>query len=161
MVRKNKERTQATSCGGVVWRESDGFVELLLIKQFSHQNRWGVPKGHTHEGEQLAECAVREVREETGVDVTLGLRLPDVHVSHAHEDKTVVSFLARPVGDDTPKHDDPDSEVADARWFGIHELPEILVYQRPLVAAAVQLIISKLADAGRPRMPMGPPEPVR
>ncbi len=59
---------EVEAAGGVV---KNGKGRLLMI----HRNgRWDLPKGHWEEGESIAECALREVEEETGVD---GLRLGD------------------------------------------------------------------------------------
>lgn len=147
MAKKNMESRKTTSCGGLPWRLKAGRLEILLIKQFAHKDRWGIPKGHVHEGETLEQCALREVREEAGVVVNLGARLPDAHINYKGEDKTVVSWLAKPVGNDEPRHDDPDSEVADARWFDVAQLPEILVYQRPLIASAVEALFKAINSA--------------
>jgi len=134
------------SCGGLPWRQRDGRIEVLLIKQFAHKDSWGIPKGHMHPGETQEECAIREVREEAGVQVVLGMKLPDVGCLTQNEDKTVVSWLCTVVGSDDPRHDDPDSEVADARWFDVGELPTIHVYQRPLVATGVEALFKHLEN---------------
>jgi len=146
MKKKNKGRKKVTSCGGIVWRQIDGRTEILLIKQFAHKERWGIPKGHVDEGETLEECAVREIREEAGVHSKLESRLPDCFVQNDKEDKTVVSWLATPIGSHEPNHNDPDSEVADARWFDITALPEIMVYQRTLIDAAVNEVLALLEN---------------
>lgn len=146
MSKKNKERRKkTTSCGAVVWRINEGKLELLLIKQFAHKDSWGIPKGHVHEGESLEECALREVREETGVNVKLGTRLPDCTANLKNENKTVVSFLAVPVGSHEPLHDDPDSEVADARWIPVDALPKLVVYQQSLLATAIEALTTPAA----------------
>jgi 8-oxo-dGTP diphosphatase len=149
MKEKNKGRKKTTSCGGLVWRLREGQVEVLLIKQFAHKERWGIPKGHVDKGETLEECAVREIREEAGVNVKLGLRLQDAFIKNDAEDKTVVSWLAEPVGSHEPNHNDPDSEVADARWFNVAQLPEIMVYQRPLIASAVNAVFELLENGNK------------
>jgi len=143
MKEVNKARTKTTSCGGLPVRRREGKVEVLLIKQFAHKDSWGIPKGHMHEGETQEQCAIREIREEAGVEVKLGQRLPDVGTVFRDEDKTVVSWLTEVVGSDEPRHDDPDSEVADARWFDINALPTLHVYQRPLIAAAVDILMGQ------------------
>lgn len=138
-MKKNKEALQkTTSCGAIAWRiADDSHLEILLIKQFANKDSWGIPKGHVDAAETLEGCAMREVLEETGVTVSLGDRLPDCFVTAGNENKTVVSFMATPVGDHEPKLNDPDCEVADARWFDLARLPTIVTYQRDLVAHAV------------------------
>ncbi|MGK7310597.1 MAG: NUDIX hydrolase, partial [Candidatus Longimicrobiales bacterium M2_2A_002] len=55
-----------TSAGGVVYRRDDGVVHFLLIRD--PYGNWGLPKGHVEPGEAVEETAVREVREETGIE---------------------------------------------------------------------------------------------
>ena len=57
---------QETSAGGVVYRLADGHPLFLLIRD-SYQN-WGFPKGHLESGERAEDAALREVREETGIE---------------------------------------------------------------------------------------------
>jgi len=160
MKKKNKGRRKTTSCGTVTWRVTNGRIELLLIKQFEHNDSWGIPKGHIDEGESLEACAIRETREETGVHVALGERLADMYIENNHEDKTVVSWLARPTGSEEPLHDDPDSEVVDARWFGVDELPRVHLYQRVLIASAVEKLWEVVKDVEK-RKPVSQPEELR
>ena len=57
---------QETSAGGVVYRIRGGDPLFLLIRD-SYQN-WGFPKGHLEPGEAAEDAALREVREETGIE---------------------------------------------------------------------------------------------
>ena len=59
-----------TSCGAVIARQTDTGCEILLIR---HENggHWAFPKGHVEENETETETALREIREETGLAVTL------------------------------------------------------------------------------------------
>src|SRR5690606_37487395 len=54
------------SAGGIVFRARDGVPHVLLIRD-PYRN-WGLPKGHLENGEDEAAAALREVREETGLE---------------------------------------------------------------------------------------------
>jgi 8-oxo-dGTP pyrophosphatase MutT (NUDIX family) len=71
----NKKKTQGkgrtgperreTSAGGIIFRIRAGVVEVFFIKD--SYGRWSFPKGHQELGETLAETAIREISEETGM----------------------------------------------------------------------------------------------
>ena len=58
------------SCGPLVYRKKQDRLELLLIR---HKNggHWSFPKGHVETGETEPQTALREIKEETGLDVGL------------------------------------------------------------------------------------------
>ncbi len=64
--KRNHRAKLETSAGGVVYRVQNGEPLFLLIRD-SYRN-WGFPKGHLEDDEQPYAAAVREVREETGLD---------------------------------------------------------------------------------------------
>mgnify|MGYP000436257111 CR=1 FL=1 len=55
-----------SSAGGVVFRIGDDGVEVVVIR--THEGRWQLPKGWIEPDETMEQTAVREVREETGLD---------------------------------------------------------------------------------------------
>jgi len=63
---RDQKAKRETSAGGVVFRR-DGARTLVLLIRDAHRS-WGFPKGHVEAGEAFPEAAVREVREETGLD---------------------------------------------------------------------------------------------
>lgn len=140
MMGKKYSNEEIISCGAITWRLKQGVVQILLIKQFHDKDLWGIPKGHINKDESITSCAIREVFEETGVLVELGVRLSDCLIRNKSKQKTVVSFLAIPLSHDEPKHDGYDSEVADAKWFIVTNLPNLVSYQQVLIKEACDLI---------------------
>ncbi len=67
------------SCGAVVFRRGPGEPRYLLIRE--HNGFWGFPKGHTEEGESERDTALREIKEETGLSISLieGFRRENCH----------------------------------------------------------------------------------
>ncbi|MCH8560562.1 NUDIX hydrolase [Nesterenkonia sp. DZ6] len=63
------------AAGALCWRLRRGELEVLVIHRPRYDD-WSFPKGKLDEGETLPECAVREVREEIGLKVRLGMPLP-------------------------------------------------------------------------------------
>lgn len=63
------------AAGAVCWRNGAEGIEVALIHR-PRYNDWSWPKGKVEPGETLPEAAIREVREETGFDVRLGVPLP-------------------------------------------------------------------------------------
>src|SRR3990172_5162316 len=59
-----------TSAGGVVYRKSREKIEFLIVQHSGH-HRWVLPKGWIDAGETKEETAVREVKEEAGVEAEI------------------------------------------------------------------------------------------
>ena len=84
------------SCGAIVYRKSHGNIQILLIKHVN-SGHWSFPKGHTEGEETEAETALREIKEETGIDVILDTTFRETVSYSPKKDtqKIVVYFLAK------------------------------------------------------------------
>ena len=114
-----------TSYGGVVVRDGD----VLVITPAGRPDVCTLPKGGAHAGESEEATAVREVREETGVEARIGEHLGDVEYWYRRGGlrvfKTVGFYLCDYVSGDTADHD---QEVDEARWMPLERARTELSY---------------------------------
>lgn len=84
------------SAGALVWRVRDGELQVLSVHRPRYDD-WSWPKGKLDEGETLPQCAIREVAEETGKQVTLGQPLPSLRYPISSGKQKVVRYWAAQV----------------------------------------------------------------
>lgn len=145
-------RTQkVTSAGGVVFRQEEDGLEVLVCGRKS-DGLWALPKGTPEPGETLEQTALREVREETGVEAEIDAQIGDIKYwfSRPHEgvryDKTVRHFLMHPVGGDISLHDHEFDEV---RWMAVQQALKLLTYQNEIrmLRQALEMVDGRDAEA--------------
>src|SRR3979411_1533626 len=99
---------RSTAAGGVVLRDSEHGAEVALLGRVN-DGSWVFPKGTPTAGESLMETALREVREETGLDVRIIRPLGEMTYSFAaageRVHKIVHFFLMEATGGDPSLHD--------------------------------------------------------
>lgn len=116
---------------------------FLLVQERKHDNAWYLPAGRVEPGESIADAAVRETLEESGVDVRLTGILRVEHTPRSRSARLRVVFLAEPRGDTTTKQK-PDRESLGAEWVSLNELPTY-----PLRGPLVEEVINYVANGGR------------
>lgn len=137
---------EQVSAGGVVYRGTGTSVEIAIVQVVSEM-RWQLPKGIIDEGETSEEAAIREVREEAGVEAELVAPIDTIAywftADHEGErrryHKFVHFFLMSYKSGDVTDHDD---EVTEARWVGIKTALEMLDFksERAVVEKAAAII---------------------
>ena len=104
-------------------------MEVVLVGR-SHAGIWALPKGTPLPGETIEQVAVREVQEETGLQVHLITYIGSISYSfvrdHVRYHKQVRHFLLEPIGGDTALHD---HEYDRVEWFPLAEACRRLTYQ--------------------------------
>ena len=108
---------------------------LLLVRQSYRREGWGFPGGLMRRGEDPADAAVRELREELSIDVELQ-GLPVVVIDSPQRRVDVVFNARLSEGSEAPERTTHSPEISDARWFPPDGLPELLP---EATAALVQL----------------------
>lgn len=135
------------SAGGVMYRHSPDGIEVTLI---AHKNGsvWAFPKGTVKKGETIEHAALREVKEETGMNGK-AIRFIgntgywfNVTADNTKCRKTVRYFLLEYVSGDPLEYSD---EVSDVKWFSISEATETLTFRSDIeiLKMAVELIPPK------------------
>ena len=135
------------SAGGVVFRGEKDRLEVVIVA-VGGQNRWQLPKGLVDKGEKPEITAVREAREEAGVDSEVVQHIETIEYWFAGLDggervrfhKHVHFYLLRYVGGDTRDHD---WEVNEARWVPIDDATRQLAFdsERRVMERAKELLV--------------------
>jgi 8-oxo-dGTP pyrophosphatase MutT (NUDIX family) len=136
------------AAGGVLYRTADTGTEIMMIFR---RGVWDLPKGKKEETESFRECAVREVAEETGMEVGEPERhLTDTRHEYVldgeHVAKTTKWYSMKPVdpgADPVPQHEE---EIELARWTGISEARKMPAYDNLI---AVINAFERKVTAGR------------
>lgn len=134
------------AAGAVVWRVIDGKLRILLIHRTKYRDIT-LPKGKVDPGEMLAETAVREVHEETGIRVSLGV---PVGVSRYHlpsSKQKVVHYWAAEATADAIRASTfvPNKEIAAVEWASLKKARSRLSYP---VDLEILDFFAKLVDDG-------------
>lgn len=141
---------EPVSAGGVVYRKVDGKIETVLCGR-DNPVRWSLAKGTPDPGETMEETALREVREETGLEVRIEEPIKSIDYWFADREsdvryhKTVHFYLMAPIGGDTDQHD-PEFDVV--QWFNSDEALETLAYvnEAEVLRKALELISQRRRD---------------
>ena len=114
------------SCGAIVYTDVNG-ERLYLVEQMLG-GHWGVPKGHVEENETDEETALREIKEEVGLNVIIdsGFRTVETYSPKEGFIKDVVYFVAYSKSMDTVMQAE---EVRDIKWVKIKEATDLIEFQ--------------------------------
>ena len=144
---KTKSAIHQISSGGVIFRQGGGGIEVALIRKALKGDKriWCLPKGWVEPGESLEDAAVREVREETGLDGKILRKIGETAYhfyskeNRARIDKTVHFYLMNYLRGNTADHD---QEVEAAAWFPLEEAEPLVAYptEKEIVRKARELL---------------------
>jgi 8-oxo-dGTP diphosphatase len=120
------KRREVAAAGGLVTRGTGDATEVLLVHRPKYDD-WSFPKGKVEAGEADEAAAAREVREETGFEVTLGEELAPVrYVDGRGRPKRVRYWMMTVTGGDAVV---PNDEVDDLCWLSPRDASTLLTYE--------------------------------
>ena len=127
-ARRSSRVRDSVAAGGVVLRGPADSLEVVVAGRSSDRT-WVFPKGTPDPGETIEETALREVREESGLEVEILRPLGAIDywfaVSGERVHKVVHFFLMRAHGGDVSGHD---HEYDDVRWVPVSDARRLLTY---------------------------------
>lgn len=113
------------SAGGIVFNDKG----QVLITQHSSNKHWGFPKGHIEKDQSSKQAALREVKEEGGIEAEIIEKVGENKYFYSMDNekrfKVVVMFLMKYKSGDIKDHD---FEVSEARWVIPQEALNILSF---------------------------------
>ncbi|MET0837482.1 MAG: NUDIX domain-containing protein [Marmoricola sp.] len=116
------------AAGAVVARKGPEGRQVLLVHRPKYDD-WSFPKGKQDPGEHVTATAVREVLEETGVEIRLGRPLPpQLYAISGGRAKKVQYWVGHVVGDDDVSGYQVNEEVDELAWFDVDAAKERLTY---------------------------------
>ena len=141
-MNKQQPTQNEYSAGGVVFRPSaEGKGWDIVAVQRARHGDWSLPKGHIEPGETRQQAAIREVKEESGIDALVVHPLGEVDYFFRKSGgglihKTVYHFLLEAANEQLGG---PNWEVSEARWVGINEADALLTYAKDKDVVAMAL----------------------
>lgn len=111
------------SCGAVIFNDD----KVLVIQQL--KGHWGFPKGHVEKGETEVQTAIREIKEETNLDVEIDetRRFVERYSPAEGVEKEVVYFTAKMIGGEIKVQEE---EVKATEWLLPDDAMERLTYEK-------------------------------
>ncbi len=104
---------------GVVLRDEDGKYLLVQEKKKEVYGQWNLPAGWVDAGETFQQAAVREAKEETGLDVELHSQEVLCKVYLPEVNRTLYAYSAKVVGGSLAAQED---EILGLKWFSAEEV---------------------------------------
>ncbi len=115
-----------SSCGAVVFRNDATEKKFLLIRN-KRSAHWGFPKGHIEPGENNEQTAIREVLEETGINIRVlpNFKKCSEYTIQGRIEKSVSIFLAET---DDVEYTIQQEEIEECGWFSYYDALKTLNY---------------------------------
>lgn len=115
----------------------DGRIVLIRRGAEPFKGKWALPGGFAEAEETAEQCCAREAREETGLEVRVE-RLVGVFSEPGRDPRGTIAgvYLCKVIGGELKGGTD----AAEAKWFGLEELPELGFDHKKIIDAAKKLL---------------------
>jgi 8-oxo-dGTP diphosphatase len=111
--------------------------KVVLIKRAFEpfKGQWAIPGGRLEGDENAEQCAIREMKEETGFDIAI-VKLTGLYSDPARDPRKIIAagFLVRRIGGEMRAGDD----AGEAQWFSLSDLPQLCSDHGKILADAIR-----------------------
>ncbi len=116
------------SCGAIVYKILKNKVLFLLLKH--NRGHWSFPKGHVENEETEEQTALREIKEETNLDVIIDTNFRKTSTYSPKENvmKDVIFFVAK-LKENNEEEKAQESEIETLGWFSYEEALKTITYE--------------------------------
>ncbi|KAJ8659113.1 hypothetical protein O0I10_005152 [Lichtheimia ornata] len=106
-------------CGAILLNEN--LDKCVLVKGWSSKSGWSFPRGKINQDEEYDHCAIREVMEETGYDISPLIR--DTYLQCTIREQSIRLYIVCGVPEDTKFMPQTRKEISQVEWFKLDDLP--------------------------------------
>ena len=114
------------SCGALVYKYEENKLYFLIVKH--NKGHYSFPKGHMEKDETEEETAIREVKEETNIDIKMinGFREKITYSPKENTIKDVIFFLAKPLTENIKPQEE---EINKVGWYDEKSSFKVITYE--------------------------------
>ena len=125
----------------IIIRKNNDTIEVLLVKRASkpNKNKWCVPGGHIEDDEQPVEAAIREIKEETDINLNKNNLFLVDEISSDKLNNYIYATIQTKYNKEKSG-----SDAKDAKWFKVSELPDLIWNNNFYIDKALNLLNKNL-----------------
>lgn len=136
---QSKKQENISTC--IILKYSDDNIEVLLVKRGHepHKDEWCIPGGHIEENESSLDAVIREVKEETNINLNKNNL---ILVDKTSSNKLNNSIYA--IMQDSYNEEKSGSDAKDIKWIDVSDLPELIWNNNFYINKALKLFNKNL-----------------